>query len=178
MVRPIFDLGTIPPITWFPGHMASTLRQMKDRISNKIDYVIEVRDARVPLSCINPVFEELFQSKKRIIVYNKIDLAGDRFSCVNLSESDNKSFIGTVCISAKVNDPKKQQKAADSILHIIEQRYPPSVILSQAFRLRGLVVGIPNVGKSTLINTLRSVGIGRRMGRFCINFRYKSSTYR
>ena len=159
---PQFDFSKVPKITWFPGHMHATIKQMREKISNKIDIVIEVRDSRIPASCINPLFEEMFETKRRIIVYNKQDLAGTKLSS-NITEGTGKGVIGVARISAKVNNPHKQARSADAVLDIIRERYPPTLVLPSTFRLRGLVVGMPNVGKSTLINSLRTVGIGRRM---------------
>ena len=61
-------------IGWFPGHMAKALRQIRERIDS-CDFVFDVRDARVPVSSTNPIFEDLLRRKRRIIIYNKSDLS-------------------------------------------------------------------------------------------------------
>jgi hypothetical protein len=66
-----------PPISWFPGHMAKASRQVKENIT-KCEVVLEIRDARVPLSSINKNFQSLLENKRKIIIYNKIDLADPR----------------------------------------------------------------------------------------------------
>ncbi|KAM0682526.1 Mitochondrial GTPase 1 [Mitosporidium daphniae] len=156
--RPRFDFNKVPKITWFPGHMHAAIKKMRENMSSKVDIVIEVRDSRVPISCINPLFEELFETKRRIIVYNKRDLAGAS-PFLDAVKTSQKSVIGIASISAKEDNPHKQARSADAVLDIIRARYPPTQVLPSTFRLRGLVVGMPNVGKSTLINSLRNVDV-------------------
>ena len=74
-IRQCFDYASIPALTWFPGHMAASLTKMKGQLRHQVDYIIELRDARIPLSSAHPVFEELFMDKKRVLLFNKADLA-------------------------------------------------------------------------------------------------------
>ena len=77
-MRSTFDFSAIK-LNWFPGHMATSARQIRGRISRDVDLIVEVRDARIPLSSRNSYLLEAVASKPRIVVYNKSDLAD--FSC-------------------------------------------------------------------------------------------------
>ena len=97
-------------IHWFPGHMTKALREMEANVS-KIDCVIYVLDARIPLSSVNPAYEEIFKNKKRLYILNKVDLipqeqaikwkayfAKDGNKCISANSTingGNKLFIST-----------------------------------------------------------------------------------
>ncbi|KAI9263474.1 P-loop containing nucleoside triphosphate hydrolase protein [Helicostylum pulchrum] len=136
-------------INWFPGHMAKGLRLISERL-NSVDLVVEVRDARIPLSSVNPSFEKVVGRRPRLIVYNKFDLA-DQSTRKPITEAFAKHAPTTpvVFTSCQTDDNIKAildhaSKLADPI---------PQVTL--------MVVGMPNVGKSSLINSLRRVGVGK-----------------
>lgn len=136
-------------INWFPGHMAKGLRLISERL-NSVDLVVEVRDARIPLSSINPNFEKVVGKRPRLIVYNKFDLA-DPASKKPLLQAFKKHAPGTpVVFTSCQNDANIKE----ILSHASDFAHPiPQVTL--------MVVGMPNVGKSSLINSLRRVGVGK-----------------
>ena len=138
------------PIFWFPTHQGRALKQLRDGIHH-IDIVIEVRDARLPLSSINPQFEDVFGRRERFIIYNKSDLADESqfkpLSCA-FKEYRNQDILFT-CAKQGFNVKDIIQKAV-GVCQSFPQRYP---------YLSMIVVGLPNVGKSTLINALRRLGV-------------------
>ncbi|PVU95938.1 hypothetical protein BB561_001511 [Smittium simulii] len=139
-------------INWFPGHMAKGLAQIKTFLP-KIDFFIEVRDARAPFSSINPGFEKLIDKKKRFIVYNKADMIPPESKIVlseTLSKLGEKNFFFT-----SINS----HQTLDTILTSIREHYSADSGISS--KIMSLVVGMPNVGKSSLINALRNVGTNK-----------------
>lgn len=135
---------------WYPGHMAKT-RRLIDENLKLIDVVVEIIDARVPASSRNPDFDELFASKPRIVVMNKFDLADERATAAweKWFAAQGVRVILTNSMSGKGIDKitgEAKQAIADKIARNAERG------LTKAVRL--MVAGIPNVGKSSLINRL------------------------
>lgn len=138
-------------INWFPGHMNRTRRLITEHL-NRVDMVIEVRDARIPLSSGNPMLRELIEAKPILILLNKADLA-DPVITRQWIEKMQTPMQRVVALSSK--EPKTRQKIVAECKMLLggENRF-----LSQTgrSRIRAMITGIPNVGKSTLINTLSS----------------------
>ncbi len=134
---------------WYPGHMAKAKKILQENMK-MIDVVVELLDARIPISSQNPMLNELIGNKKKIIVLNKEDLANPI-----ITNKWIKTFNDKGIKSAAVDSLAK--KGIKNILDLIEQT---PVTDSVARRLnikrpvRAMVVGIPNVGKSMFINTL------------------------
>ena len=136
-------------INWYPGHMTKAVRQMKEDIK-LIDLVIELLDARIPLSSRNPDIDDLGKNKARLVLLNKSDLA---------DETDNNKWIQYFkdkgIIALKINSKNKQGiKEINNAVQIackekIERDKKRGFINRP---VRAMVVGIPNVGKSTFIN--------------------------
>ncbi|KAJ2722459.1 Mitochondrial GTPase 1 [Coemansia sp. Benny D115] len=137
-------------INWFPGHMAKGLKQMQEQMRS-VDLILETRDARIPLSSINPQFESLVQSRPRLVIYNKADLAPSdtqqRIAEIMAQRSQRVMFTNTLNSSVK-----RVLNAAADFARADPLRYP---------QLSVMVVGMPNVGKSSLINALRRIGVNR-----------------
>ncbi|MDA8429585.1 MAG: ribosome biogenesis GTPase YlqF [Geobacteraceae bacterium] len=139
-------------IKWYPGHMGKALEQIADLIK-RVDVVIEVLDARLPLSSSNHQLENLRRTKPWIKVLNKHDLADPAATKAWVRHFERQAGIRALPMSAKQHAETKQLIKLCQLL--APKRGKPG------FPVRVMVVGIPNVGKSTLINTLA----GRSMAK-------------
>ncbi len=134
---------------WYPGHMTKAKRQMQEDIK-LIDLIIEIVDARIPLASRNPDIDELGKNKSRIVLLNKSDLADDSVNKqwieffaskgIHCLEINSKTGMGLKKIQNLVNEACKEKIERDRKRGIINRP------------VRAMVVGIPNVGKSTFIN--------------------------
>lgn len=137
-------------VQWYPGHMTKAKRQMQEDIK-LIDLIIELVDARVPLSSRNPDIDELGKNKSRLIILNKSDLADDR-----QNEKWKKFFEEKGFFVVKIDS---RSKAGMKAIHNVIQEACKEKIERDRKRgiknrpIRAMVVGIPNVGKSTFINS-------------------------
>ena len=138
-------------IQWFPGHMTKTLRQMQDT-AKLCDFFVYVLDARAPLSCLNPEFSKVIGNKPIIYVLNKSDLANER------ATSEFKSYFENMPNSKVVVLNSTQSKSGQVIVRLVNQifaeRLEQNRMKGAKFILRGMIVGVPNCGKSTIINNL------------------------
>ena len=132
-------------IHWFPGHMHKATKSIRE-ILPKIDLIIEVLDARVPYSSENPVIQQLDPGIQRLKLLNKADLADSNITQLWLNYLNKHNNIKALAVSAQKASDIKQIVA--EIDHCLEQ------VSVQAGLANILIVGIPNVGKSTLINHL------------------------
>ena len=134
---------------WFPGHMTKAMRQMKEDMK-LIDLVIELLDARIPFSSRNPEIDTLGQNKARLVLLNKADLADE-----NQNNRWVEYFKEKGIIALKINSKNKQgikeiNNAVSVACREKIERNKKRGILNRP--IRAMVVGIPNVGKSTFIN--------------------------
>lgn len=147
-------------INWYPGHMKKTRELIQENLK-MVDAVIEVIDARIPVSSRNPIIDELVKSKPRIIVLNKSDLAdaGRSKAWEEKFKADGNRVLSMNCMSgAGVKDLFK-------VLEKMNTEKNKDRVIQKPFRL--MIVGVPNVGKSSLINRMtgkKSAQTGDRPG--------------
>ncbi len=135
---------------WYPGHMTKAKRMMQENIK-LIDLVIELVDARIPISSRNPDIDELGKNKARVVLLNKSDLADKRYNKqwmdyftekgFHVLEINSKNGTGIKAIQGLVQEACKEKIERDRKRGILNRP------------VRAMVVGIPNVGKSTFINS-------------------------
>ena len=151
-------------INWYPGHMAKTKRQITEDVK-LIDIVVELLDARIPISSQNPDIAKLIKGKKRIIALNKCDLADNKENqrWVNYFESKNIPTVLTDSNSGKGID-LLIQKIEKLMLEEQEKLASKGRV---GRKIKVMILGIPNVGKSSLINRIAkktSAGVGNKPG--------------
>ena len=139
-------------LQWFPGHMAKTRRMIQDNLK-LVDVVIELVDARLPLSSRNPDVDKIIGSKPRIVVLNKADIADNSLTMKWLNYFKDKNIEA---ISANSQTGKGLKKELDNAIEIVLadkfKRDETKGIQRHAVKI--MVIGIPNVGKSSFINRL------------------------
>lgn len=135
---------------WYPGHMTKAKRQMQEDIK-LIDLVVELVDARVPFSSRNPDIDELGKNKYRLILMNKSDLADPKKTAVWTEYFRSKGYF-VVSLDARTRGNMKQ--ITDAIMEACKEKIERDRKRGIKNRpVRAMVVGIPNVGKSTFINS-------------------------
>ena len=137
-------------VQWYPGHMTKAKRQMQEDIK-LIDIIIELVDARVPLSSRNPDIDELGRNKARLILLNKADLADESQNEAWKSYFQKRGFFVVQVDSRKGSGMKIIQNTIQEACREKIERDQKRGIKNRP--IRAMVVGIPNVGKSTFINT-------------------------
>ncbi|RCW41148.1 MULTISPECIES: ribosome biogenesis GTPase YlqF [unclassified Halanaerobium] len=150
-------------IQWYPGHMAKAKRILKKDLS-LVDLVIETIDARIPKSSKNPDLNEIIKNQNKIVVLNKMDLADDNLN-KNWIEHINKETDAVLINSITGEGASRLKSLLNNKYDIISKK------LSQkgrkARQIRAMIIGVPNVGKSALINILagsKIVTIGDKPG--------------
>lgn len=136
---------------WYPGHMTKAKRMMQENIK-LIDLIIELVDARIPISSRNPDIDELGKNKARLILLNKADLAEERWNNAWAEYFEKKGAAAVTIDSRKSGGLKSIQEVIQKACKEKTERDRKKGILNRP--VRAMVVGIPNVGKSTFINTL------------------------
>ncbi len=138
-------------IQWFPGHMAKTRRMISENLKN-IDIVIEILDARIPYSSRNPEIRKLVGDKPTVVLLNKASLADPKQNALWVKQYTNET---TACILTDCVTGEGLNKLAPTIRTVLADklaRYEAKGMHGR--RLRAMVLGIPNVGKSSLINKI------------------------
>ena len=162
-------------INWYPGHMAKTRRQITEDLS-LVDIVIELLDARIPVSSQNPNMAEITKNKKKLIILNKCDLADDKINGQWVQFFNSK---GIKAVLVDSNSGRGIDKVVSEIEKVMEEEL---AIQAQKGRIgrkvRAMILGIPNVGKSSFINRIakrttanvgNKPGVTRQKQWICIN---------
>ncbi len=137
-------------IQWFPGHMAKTRRLITENLKH-VDIVIEILDARIPYSSRNPEINRLTEQKPRLVLLNKSSLADPNqtaYWCKRLS-GENVMCIATDCVTGE-----GISKIMPTVREILKEKLEKYENKGMNRRLKAMVLGIPNVGKSSLINKI------------------------
>lgn len=145
-------------IQWFPGHMAKARREVSENLK-LVDIIFELVDARLPLSSRNPMIDEVIHQKPRVLILNKQDMADDQETRKWLHYFETKGFTAVAINSLEGKGLQAVVKAAQSVLAEKWARMKAKGMKPRA--IRAMIVGIPNVGKSTLINRLAKKNIAK-----------------
>lgn len=151
-------------IQWFPGHMTKAKRQMEEHLK-MVDMVIELRDARIPDASKNPLIDELTAHKPRLILLSKKDKADPQISAAWIAALEKAEVKAMAVDLLHEKLEKRITAAAQELMKAKIERMKRRGMRPRA--IRAMVVGVPNVGKSTLINALahrRAAVTGDRPG--------------
>ncbi len=145
-------------INWYPGHMAKARRQMEEQLK-LVDIVIEIRDARMPLASGNPLLNELAANKEKLIILNKADRADKKENDLWLAYFDKALLCDSL-------NERITNKVVDEVKLILKAKLDKAKARGiRKKTLRAMVVGIPNVGKSTFINNVVKKKIAKAENR-------------
>ena len=151
-------------INWYPGHMAKTKKQIIEDLK-LIDVVVEILDARIPRSSRNPDLQEWTKNKKKIIVLNKSDLADEKQNLKWVQYFKSKGIIATIVDSNTGKGIQETIKQIEKICEDTQNTYNNKGRTGKSIRV--MVLGIPNVGKSSFINRITkktSTQVGNKPG--------------
>lgn len=151
-------------IQWFPGHMAKAKREISEKIK-LIDLVIELKDARIPYSSTNPMIDEIVGNKPRLILLCKSSIADPNITKEWIEYYRKNNIIALDIDSLTNYHIKDVQRYANMALKETFENRKKKGILSR--QIKAIILGIPNVGKSTLINALakrKATNVGDRPG--------------
>jgi ribosome biogenesis GTPase A len=145
-------------IQWFPGHMAKARRQVTEKLK-LVDIIFELVDARIPYSSRNPMIDEIIQHKPRLVLLNKADMA-DKEATNQWIKYFKEKGIRAIAINSQAGQGMKEiVSASQDILQEKFDRMKAKGVKPRA--IRAMIVGIPNAGKSTLINRLAKKNIAK-----------------
>lgn len=150
-------------INWYPGHMKKTIEDIEEKLK-LVDFVIEIIDSRIPYSSRNPLFKDLLKNKKRLLIFNKSDLSNPKLNeeWMEKITDENNFAISYNAMKPNVNlvVKKSEELMAEEIKKFQDKGLKKGP-------LRAMIVGIPNSGKSTFINSIsgtKSARTGNRPG--------------
>ena len=138
-------------LQWYPGHMTKARRAMEENLK-LVDVIVEIRDARIPYSSANPDLKTMGRGKKRLLVINKCDLADPEVTATWEERFREQEYVPLALDSRERNQAARVRKQLDFWAAEKSERDAKRGIKNRPVRV--MVAGIPNVGKSTLINSL------------------------
>ena len=151
-------------INWYPGHMAKTKREIKEKL-DLIDIVFEVIDSRIPKSSKNKDIDSLIKNKPRILIMTKLDLCDKKNTNKWISYYENNGYkVIAVDLINNLNIKQIYEESEKQMLLLNKKRKEKGL---KERKIRALILGIPNVGKSTLINRLvgkKATNVGNKPG--------------
>ncbi|MDQ0155996.1 ribosome biogenesis GTPase YlqF [Robertmurraya andreesenii] len=145
-------------IQWFPGHMAKARREVTEKLK-LVDIIFELVDARIPSSSRNPMIDEIIQHKPRLVLLNKADMADKEVTKEWIRYFEDKGISALAINSQAGVGMKEIVSASKAILKEKFDRMKAKGVKPRA--IRAMIVGIPNAGKSTLINRLAKKNIAK-----------------
>lgn len=157
-------MSEVQNIQWFPGHMTKTRRLIEADLK-MVDAVVEITDARIPQSSRNPILDELVGNKPRIMIMNKCDVADERATENWKHYYEKRGICVIVCDCRTGKGINKFLPTVKRLLNDLIERRKARGMIGKALRL--MVVGIPNVGKSSFINRMansKKTKVGDRPG--------------
>lgn len=152
------------PISWYPGHMAKTKKQIIQDLK-LIDIVIELLDARIPISSQNPNIAEITKNKKKIIVLNKCDLSDDKQNKLWIEYFKKKNIPAVLVDSNSGRGIDECIRQIEKIMQVDLEAHAEKGRTGR--KIRAMILGIPNVGKSSYINRISkrtTAGVGNKPG--------------
>jgi ribosome biogenesis GTPase A len=138
-------------INWYPGHMKKTRESIKKNLP-MVDIVFELIDARIPYSSANPIINDLLGDKPRIIILNKSDLANSKGNAIWQKHYSDLGFSSVLLNSITKKGIDKLIDLSDELTKEKKENYAKRGVINK--KVRAMIIGIPNVGKSTLINSI------------------------
>ena len=151
-------------IHWFPGHMKKALNNIIEKVK-MVDVIIEILDARAPESSMNPDLEKAIKNKKRLAVLSKADLA-DPSQTKLWSDVLKKEFDGFVVLN--LTDPKSTKILSNEVSKLGKEKHDKEIARGMKPQpIKTMIIGVPNVGKSSLINRLanrKAAGVQNKPG--------------
>lgn len=139
------------PLSWYPGHMAKTKKQIIEDLK-LIDVVIELLDARIPISSRNPDINQIVTNKKKIVVLNKCDLADSVQNKIWVKYFENN---GQVCVLTDANSGEGIPEVLRQVQKLMSEDLKREADKGRIGKqIRIMILGIPNVGKSSFINRI------------------------
>ena len=151
-------------INWYPGHMAKTKREIQEDL-RLIDVVIELLDARIPISSRNPDFDNIIRNKKRIVILNKSDLSNEIENKRWIEYYNSKNIPALAVDSNSGKGVNKIEKEIEKLMSEDIEKMQAKGIVRKTIRV--MILGIPNVGKSSFINRISkktTMEVGNRPG--------------
>lgn len=150
-------------INWYPGHMKKTIEDIEKKLK-LVDFVIEIIDSRIPYSSRNPLFNDLLKNKKRLLIFNKSDLSNQKLNEEWMEKiTDENNFA--ISYNAMKPNVNLVVKKSEELMGEEIKKYEDKGLKKGP--LRAMIVGIPNSGKSTFINSIsgtKSAKTGNRPG--------------